>query len=338
MKKILTKISLFILIGIIISACDAEKRVPNDKRLLAKNEILVNDKKISDEVVFNQLYQKPNSTLLLGYKLRLNLYNLANLNPDSTYQAKFTNNPGKYERKSKWLSAKQVDRLGKSFWYHGINDFLKRTGEPPVIIDSAKTTKSLLRLKYYYFNDGFFDVETSVSLDTVMEKKATVKYLVNTKAAYLLDSIKTTISTPVLDSLYNSRKEAAMIQTGYQYKTTDFEEERNRVATHFRNNGAYYFQPTYVNFDIDTIGKRNKANVNLIINDYSFQDKDSTKTEPFKLYTISDVNIYTDYNSNKESQSIKDSVSYKNFNIYSHNNLLFAFQVVFLNNIFGNGF
>jgi hypothetical protein len=35
------------------------------------------------------------------------------------------------KRKSKWLSAKQVDRLGKSFWYHGI-DFLK-TGEPPVI-------------------------------------------------------------------------------------------------------------------------------------------------------------------------------------------------------------
>jgi hypothetical protein len=61
----------------------------------------------------------------MGFRLRLNLYNLANLNPDSTYQAKFTNNPAKYERKSKWLSAKQIDRLGKSFWYHGIHDFLK---------------------------------------------------------------------------------------------------------------------------------------------------------------------------------------------------------------------
>ena len=321
MKKILTKISLFILIGIIISACDAEKRVPTDKRLLTKNEILVNDKKISDEIVFNQLYQKPNSTLLLGYKLRLNLYNLANLNPDSTYQAKFTNNPGKYERKSKWLSAKQVDRLGQSFWYHGIHEFLKRTGEPPVIIDSAKTTKSLLRLKYYYFNDGYFDVATAAILDTIKPKKAAVTYTINTGAAYLLDTIKTTISTPALDSLYDSKKEAAMIQSGKQYKTTDFEEERNRVATQFRNNGAYYFQPTYVNFDIDTIGKKNKANVNLIINDYTYQDKDSTRTTPFKLYTISDVNIYTDYNANKESQTIRDSLTYKNFNLYSHNKL-----------------
>ncbi|WP_316945243.1 hypothetical protein [Flavobacterium sp. ACAM 123] len=142
MKKISTKIAAFILIAIFICACNAVKRVPDAKQLLTKNQIVVNGKATKTENVLNQLYQKPNSTLLLGFRLRLNLYNLANLNPDSTYQAKFTNHPGKYERKSKWLSAKQVDRLGKSFWYHGIHDFLKKTGEPPVIIDTTKTKKS----------------------------------------------------------------------------------------------------------------------------------------------------------------------------------------------------
>ena len=97
MKKIYTKITAFILIAILISACNAVKRVPKEKLLLTRNEISVNNKSIRDEIVFNQLYQKPNSNVL-GYRLRLNLYNLANLNPDSTYQAKFTNNPGKYER------------------------------------------------------------------------------------------------------------------------------------------------------------------------------------------------------------------------------------------------
>ena len=114
--------------------------------------------------------------MLLGFRLRLNLYNLANLNPDSTYQAKFTNHPGKYERKSKWLSAKQVDRLGKSFWYHGIHDFLKKTGEPPVIIDSSKTKKSILRLNYYYFNNGFFNVDAAYKVDTVAPKRAKIEY------------------------------------------------------------------------------------------------------------------------------------------------------------------
>lgn len=320
MKKISTKISLFILIGIIISACNAEKRVPDGKQLLLSNQILVNGKKVNDEDVHNQLYQKPNSTLL-GYRLRLNLYNLANLNPDSTYQAKFTNNPGKYERKAKWLSAKQVDRLGKSFWYHGIHDFLKKTGEPPVIIDTAKTTKSLSRLRYYYFNNGYFDVKTSYTQDTISEKRGKIKYAITTNKAYFLDSIKATISSPELDSLYDDTKEKALIKTGNQYKTADFTDEKNRLTTYFRNHGAYYFQPTSIIFDIDTIGKKNKANVNVNIGDYSYQYKDSTKTEKFKLYKISSVDIYTDYLPNTSKQNITDSITYENFNLYSREKL-----------------
>lgn len=320
MKKISTKISLFILIGIIISACNAEKRVPDGKQLLASNQIFVNGKKTNDEDISNQLYQKPNSKLL-GYRLRLHLYNLANLNPDSTYQAKFTNKPGKYERKSKWLSAKQVDRLGQSFWYHGIHDFLKKTGEAPVIIDSTKTQKSLSRLQYYFFNNGFFNVEANFEHDTLSLKRGKIKYNITSNKAYILDSIKTNISSPALDSLYNNSKQNALIKSGNQYKTIDFSDEKNRIASYFRNHGAYYFQPTAVVFDIDTIGKKNKADVTVNISDYSYQDKDSTKTESFKLYKISSVDIYTDYLPNTSKQNITDSISHQNFNIYSRGKL-----------------
>ena len=292
MKNISTKITAFILIAILICACNAVKRVPNGKLLLTKNEISVNNKKIKDENVFNQLYQKPNGTLL-GFRLRLNMYNMANLNPDSTYQAKFTNHPGKYERKAKWLSAKQVDQLGKSFWYHGIHDFLKKTGEPPVIIDSTKTEKSLLRLKYYYFNNGYFNVTANSKIDAAGTKKAKLKYIIRTGKPYTLDTLKTSILTPVLDSLYEVTKSASFLKSGNQYKTEDFENEKNRITTHFRNNGVYYFQPNYVTFDIDTIKKVNQANVNLIVNNYSYQENDSSKTEPFKIFKISAVNIYT---------------------------------------------
>jgi hypothetical protein len=75
----------------------------------------------------------------------LNLYNLES-ESDSTSEVH--NHPGKYERKSKWLSAKQVDRLGKVSWFM----ISKKKTEPPVII--GKTKKSILRLNYY-FNNGF---------------------------------------------------------------------------------------------------------------------------------------------------------------------------------------
>ena len=320
MKKISTKIATFIVIGIIISACDAEKRVPNGKQRLTKNEILVNDKASNSEDITNQLYQKPNSTLL-GYKLRLNLFNLATPNPDSVYQAKFTKHPKKYERMSNWLSAKQVDRLGQSFWYHGIDDFLKQTGEPPVIVDTARTSKSISRIEYYYFNKGFFDVKANYKLDSISAKKAKIKYTITTGNPFFLDSLTTSIKTPALDSLYKTRISNSVLKSGKQYNTKDFEDEKERITTHFRNNGVYHFQPNYVTFNLDTLNNNKKVNTNLIINDYSFQDKDTTKTEPFKIYKISDVNIYTDYSATNNSTIFADSTTYNNFNLYSHSKL-----------------
>jgi len=320
LKKISTKIATFILIGIIISACDTVKRVPDGKQLLITNEILANDKTVKDEDVIDQLYQIPNSSIL-GYRLRLNLFNLAKPNPDSSYKAKFTNNLGKYEKQSKWLSAKQVDRLGQSFWYKGVHEFLKKTGEAPVIVDTLRTIKSISRLKYYYFNNGYFRVKANYKLDSISAKKAKIKYTITTGNPYFLDSLKTTIKTPILDSMYKQINTDVFLKSGNQYKTKDFDEEKNRINTYFRNHGVYNFQPNYVTFDMDTLNTENKANVNLKINDFSIQENDSTRTVPFKIYKISDVNIYTDYSAINSNDKITDSTTYNNFHLYSHEKL-----------------
>lgn len=322
MGNTITKISLFILIGIVLSACVSEKRVPNGKKLLTENEILINNKKDKREILYNQLYQKPNSDIL-GYHLRLNLYNLAKIKHDSIYKAKFIANPEKYKRKSKWLSAKQVNRLGESFWYAGIHDFLSTTGEPPVIIDKKSTDKSSVRLKYFYFNDGYFNAKTVYEIDSISAKKAKVKYTITTGNPFFIDSLKTTILSPVLDSLYETKKSNSKIKVGTQYNRTDFTNEISRITTHFRNNGAYLFQPNYINFDIDTIGKKNKVSINLKINDFLYREGDTTKTQPFKTYKISAVNIYTDKSTNKNKSVISDTtiVTYKNFNLFSNGKL-----------------
>ena len=192
MRNQITKISLFILIVVIISACNSLRRVPNGNMLLTKNEILVDGKKESNEDVTNQLYQKPNSSLL-GYRLRLNIFNLASPNPDSIYKAKFIKNPEKYTQMAKWLSKKQVDRLGKSFYYYGIHKFLKKTGEAPVILDQKSTDRSLSRLQSYYFDKGYFNLKGDYKIDTLSTKKVAVKYDINKGNPFYLDSINVNI-------------------------------------------------------------------------------------------------------------------------------------------------
>ena len=315
MRNIATKISLFILIGIIISACNTVKRVPDGKQLLTKNTILVNGKKENNETIADQLYQNPNSSIL-GYRLRLNLFNLAKKNPDSVYQSKFIKNPEKYKRKAKWLSKKQVDRLGKSFWYFGFHNFLKETGEAPVIIDEKSTQKSTLRLKYHYFNQGYFRTKINYRIDSLKEKKGKIEYAISTGKPFVFDSIRTKISTPVLDSIYKIKKAAAFLKTGSQYKKEAIDAERNRITNDFRNNGVFHFQQNFINYNIDTLNSKNKANIDLIIDDFSFREGDSTKTMPFKLYKISKVNIFTDNKGKKN-----DSITYNNFNLFSSTKL-----------------
>ena len=320
MRNAATKISLFILIGIIITACNTLKRVPPNKKLLTKNEIFVNDKKINSESITGLIYQKPNSSIL-GYRLRLNLYNLANLKHDSLYQAKFTKDPEKYKRMSRLLSAKQVNRLGKSFWYSGIHEFLKKTGEPPALVEQKSIEKSNLRIKSHYFNQGYFNVKSTFKIDSISAKKVKVKYTLTTGKPFMLDTIKTTILTPALDSLYNTNRSASLLKSGKQYKTSDFEAERSRITSHFRNNGAYDFQPTFINFDIDTLSGNYNTNVNLKIENFTYSEGDSIKTKPFNLYPISEVNIYTDFNSKDTTKVVEKKTTFSNFNLFSKGKL-----------------
>ena len=300
-------------------ACDTVKRVPDGKRLLKKNEIILNDKASKDENIENLLYQKPNSSIL-GYNLRLQMYNLAKENPDSSFKAKMKANPKKYERLSKLLSKKQVDRLGQSFFYSGIHKFLKRTGEPPVIIDEARAKKSATRLKAYYFNNGYFNAKTSYKIDTLPNKKGQIKYSILTGEPYFIDSLSRQITSPELDSLYVKNISKTLVIKGEQFKSANFEAERERITTNFRNNGAYYFQPTNINFIGDSIDTNHKTNMHLKISDRSIRVGDTIITQPFKLYKISEVNIFTDSPSNKKIK-VADSATYNNFNIYSTDKL-----------------
>lgn len=312
-KRNYAKISLFILISILFYACNTEKRVKGHHQLLYKNEIFEDGKLIKNPDVYDQLYQAPN-TSVLGYRLWLNIYNLANPNPDSTFNLKYLNNKKKYEREVKWLSAKQIEGLRRSFWYLGIHNFLKETGEAPVILDTVKSRKSLARLRGYYFNKGYFDVKAEYEKDSLSPKRAGVKYRIVKGNPYFIDSLRTAISSPALDSIY--KLHPSLIVPGKQFKTDDFEQEKSRLTTLFRNSGAFRFQANYVNFDVDTINKKNKAAVVLNVGNYSYTENDSTKTEPFRLYKISDIQIFTDYRAERRDLTIRDSASYNNMNLY----------------------
>ena len=136
-----------------------------------------------------------------------------------------------------------------------------------------------------------------------------------------MDSISTEISSKVLDSLYKEKSINSLIKSNQQYKTEDFDNERTRITNDFKNNGVYFFQPNYIVFHLDTINTNKKANVKLIIRDQEIRVNDTTKTQPFKMFTVDKINIYTDVSNKKNNIFVKDSVKYNIFNLYSENKM-----------------
>ena len=296
-------------------ACNSTKRVSEGNYLLAETEVKVDDKKVTKEEILNLMLQKPNNTFILGYPLKLQMYNLAKVNPDSSYQAWLLKKPNRYDRLSKLLSEKQVARLGNSFLVSGLSVFLKENGEPPVILDSLKTKKSTDKFKTYYFDNGFLDASATFKIDTFAPKKARTTYLVTKGNPYYIDSILYKPSSFQIDSLYNISKDQSLIKTGKQYSLNDFANERTRITNFFRNNGIYKFQENYINYNVYRNDTNKKLSVDVLIDQYSKKSGDSLIKEPFKLYKISQVNIFTD-NAGK-AEYAADSTSYNNFNLYS---------------------
>ena len=127
MRNNLPKITLLFVIGTIIYSCSLVKRVPEGKQLLAKNEIIVNEKQVKEERISNLLVQQPNSNIG-GFPLRLHIFNLAKKNTDSSYQTWLDKKPNRRKNLKNLLSEKQVERLGHSFIVEGFSNFLKKNG------------------------------------------------------------------------------------------------------------------------------------------------------------------------------------------------------------------
>lgn len=311
------KIGLLFLL-LCISGCNTLKKVGEDELLLTKNSIFVDDEKVNNSEIKGLISQKPNSSVL-GYPLKLNLYNLAKENPDSSFQDWLNRKEKREKRLNKLLSEKQVNRLRESFMVSGASEFLKRIGEPPVIIDTAETNKSIRRLKAFYNSKGYFNNEGNYEVVDVKNKKASISYHITLNKPYIVDTVQKNITSPELDSIYLKTANKSLIKPGEQFDLDKFTLERERLTTLFRNSGVYNFQESSINYDVlrDTTVTADDQLMDVLLNINKFRSSsDSTDAgTPYKVARHKKINIYADYDINGTTDTLK-SLAYENYNIY----------------------
>jgi len=303
------------------SSCNTVKYVPDNKHLLTKNTIIVNDKKNVDDEINDYVVQRPNQ-LVLGIPFPLHFYNIGNKNFETDFEKWKLNKPNWYKFTAGIFSEKQARGL-RNFKYNTHQWFLNN-GEPPALLDSKKITQTTENLTQHYYNEGFFKVKVTFEEQLLKNKKAAVNYYINTDKPYTLDTIKTTIESKVLDSIYAIHKNESFIKKESQFKLSLFVKEQNRLTNLFRNSGVFRFNKNAITFEADSANY--KSNIDLIIND-------SIGTVPFKIQKIKTINIYTDYSYNTKDNPIKDSINYNGYSFLAQQKLKYNPKLL-LNSIF----
>lgn len=333
MRLFVLKILFFLLLSVLLSGCNAVKRVPDGSYLLKENTVYVNDKKTEDAKINNFILQKPNAALL-GLPLGVYIYNTAKPNPEEDFQDWLDEHPKWNSTLERILSQKQVERLKQSFFVSGIHRQLKNLGEAPVILDQAKTKSTVNYLKSYYNSIGYFN---STVKDSVLynpkkkEKRANVSYYIQSGERYYLDTLRTTIASSEIDSVYNVHLKKSFLKSGNPYQLSDFNSERSRLTSLFRNNGFYTFQQSSINFEIerDTIqaNEDKKLNVTTVIDDLIERDGDIVTKKPYKVHYLNDVRIFTDYDYTTDTKSL-DSLTYRGITIFYKDKLKYKPRIL----------
>ena len=144
----------------------------------------------------------------------------------------------------------------------------KSFGKAPVLMSQvnpalrASVASSVLR------NNGYF--RGHVSYEAVPRKnpkKSKIGYTVRLDSLFTLDSVAYTNFPVEIQALIDSTSEERLINRGTPLSVSALDGERNRISTLLRNNGYYYFNPSYTSYLADTFATADKAQLRLQLAD-----------------------------------------------------------------------
>ncbi len=232
---------LLLMLCLLAAGCSTTSRVPDDDKLFVGLEkIKYLDYEKNDHFVSTQeeveaaLASAPNGALFGSSYYRTIPYRLWIWNAFS----------GSHSVVSKWIT--------KSF------------GKAPVLLSNvnpalrAKVAQGLLR------DRGYFGASVGYTKKILSnEKKAKVAYEVRLGKLHTVDTLVYTRFPAEAMALIDSTCSEALVKPGDAFDVSALDAERNRLSTLFRNNGYYYYQPSFASYLADTLNIPGEARLRL---------------------------------------------------------------------------
>ena len=290
--------NIILSLSIFLWACNTTKHVPDGEYLLDKYKIHSDIPGLNQDILEEYLRQTPNATALKALKIQLAIYNIA----------------GKDTTKK-------------------LNKFFMKIGEEPVLFSQRLTDISTQQIQKVVVNKGYIDAEV-VNKVQIENKKVRVDYYINAKKPYTINKYSVDIHDSILSSIANDTSKS-LIQDGMLFDVDVFDEDRQRVTTSVREIGFYNFNKEYLVYTADSTLSSHKINLNLDLNTFLKQNKDSINKQVFTQYKIRKVifnsNQINNQNSGNFNSSKLDTTLFNDFILISPKEKFIEFKTLIFN-------
>lgn len=268
-----------------LTACNPSKRLAEGEYLLHKNTLTVDGGPVDSYEATSIYKQNANKRLLKGPRFFLGIYN--SVNPEKA-QRKIIKQQIKINKKNMKRMSKGKDSLEYSpTWREWMMFTL---GEPPVVLDTAKVSKTRKQLDLYLHKKGFFDgdVTREMSQDTLtfvrkdsMSRKeqraydkkiktaakhqkkqlAQVSYHLETDSVwkieqFVFNSEDKTLERKINEYLWKKGKGGPLWQgnigVGDNFDMYELDELRDKIAKNLQDEAYWKFIKEYITFNADT--------------------------------------------------------------------------------------
>lgn len=182
----------------------------------------------------------------------------------------------------------------------------KTFGSQPVLMSwvnpqlRASVAQSVLRNHGYLGGTVGYEVVPQKN-----DKKAKIAYTVSMNTLSTIDTVEYANFPKEADSLMQATRQQALIKEGDPFDVASLDAERNRISALFRNNGYYYYQPSYASYLADTLEQPGKVRLR-------FQLADNIPETARHKWYIGRLNV----NIQKQFlEQLKDSFTYRRLTI-----------------------
>jgi hypothetical protein len=183
----------------------------------------------------------------------------------------------------------------KDNWW---NNFKRKIGEEPVILDLNLTEKSVVNLQTYLRTRGYFNSEVTYDIRYLEEKRrAEVTYTIRQGEPTRIDSLRYVFRDSSLRNIVLRDTAGCLLKRGDILDITLLDGERDRIAKYLNNRGYFDFTANNISYDVDTINNRYSADVRMVIRPTlaGYTERGVPIWEDNAIYRLRDINVYPTY-------------------------------------------